>query len=52
MKENCFLVSLKKIVDEVIEGKWGSGNERINRLRKAGCDPKIVQKEVNKQFLR
>lgn len=43
--------SQKKTVDqiahEVIEGKWGSGQERISRLKAAGHDYKAVQKRVN-----
>ena len=37
-----------KIAKEVIAGKWGSGNERKNRLRAAGYDYAAVQAEVNK----
>lgn len=32
---------------EVIDGKWGNGQERINRLRAAGYDPTAVQRIVN-----
>ncbi len=46
----CQGKTLKTIVDEVIEGKWGSGDARVNKLKKAGCDPRKVQNEVNKQF--
>ena len=35
------------IAQEVINGKWGNGNDRINRLKKAGYDPASVQKRVN-----
>ena len=46
----CQGKTLKTIVDEVIEGKWGYGDDRVNKLKKAGCDPRKVQNEVNKQF--
>ena len=31
---------------EVIQGKWGNGDDRINRLRAAGYNPDIIQKIV------
>ena len=41
----------KKTIDElayeVIEGKWGSGDERKKRLEEAGYDYDAVQKRVN-----
>lgn len=41
----------KKTVDElakeVIDGKWGNGQDRVNRLTKAGYDAKAVQAKVN-----
>ena len=46
----CQGKTLKTIVDEVIEGKWGYGDDRVNKIKKAGCDPRKVQNEVNKQF--
>ncbi len=35
------------IAQEVINGKWGNGHDRINRLKTAGYDPTSVQKRVN-----
>lgn len=35
------------IAKEVIAGEWGNGDDRTNRLKKAGYDPAAVQKEVN-----
>lgn len=35
------------IVGEVIAGKWGSGNDRRQRLTKAGYDYDKIQAEVN-----
>ena len=44
-------VSERKTVDElakeVIQGKWGTGTDRKNRLTKAGYDYDAVQKRVN-----
>jgi len=39
--------SIKAIANEVIAGKWGSGNDRKNRLKKAGYDADAVQAKVN-----
>lgn len=36
-----------KAVDDVINGKYGSGEERKEALRKAGFDPNEIQKMVN-----
>lgn len=43
--------SAKKTIDElakeVIKGLWGNGQERKDRLKKAGYDPVAIQKRVN-----
>lgn len=39
--------SIDEIAKEVIQGKWGTGADRKNRLTKAGYDYKTVQKRVN-----
>ena len=39
--------SIDEIAREVIQGKWGNGSERTNRLINAGYDYKAVQKKVN-----
>lgn len=39
--------SIDDIAYEVILGKWGNGQERIDKLSKAGYDYKAVQKRVN-----
>lgn len=48
------LQSVKKTVDElaaeVINGKWGNGAERKNRLTSAGYDYYAVQKRVNEML--
>ena len=45
------VVSSKKSVDtiayEVIQGKWGNGDDRKNKLTAAGYDYNGVQKRVN-----
>ena len=35
------------IAYEVIDGKWGNGQDRINRLRGAGYDAAAIQQLVN-----
>ena len=42
--------STATIVNEVLAGKWGNGQDRFNRLKKAGYDPNVIQREVNKRF--
>ena len=39
--------SVATLADEVIDGKWGTGQDRKNRLTKAGYDYNAVQKAVN-----
>lgn len=36
------------LAKEVLQGKWGNGQDRITRLKNAGHDPNKVQSEVNK----
>ena len=35
------------IAAEVIAGKWGNGQDRVNRLKKAGYNPTSIQAKVN-----
>ena len=42
--------SVEQLAKEVWAGKWGSGQDRVNRLRAAGYDPTAVQKMVNKMY--
>ena len=48
------VVEVKKSVDEiaqeVIDGKWGNGAERVSRLKSAGYDPVTIQKKVNEML--
>ena len=39
--------SLEEVAREVIQGKWGNGSDRAQRLAAAGYDPKAVQNKVN-----
>ena len=40
--------SISQLAREVLEGKWGNGTERKEKLTKAGYDYNLVQNEVNK----
>lgn len=40
--------SVQQIAKEVIDGKWGDGEERIRRLDRAGYDYNTVQAMVNR----
>ena len=39
--------SVDELAREVLDGKWGNGYERKNRLQNAGYDYSAVQKKVN-----
>lgn len=40
--------NINEVAKEVINGKWGNGSDRTNRLAAAGYDAKAVQNEVNR----
>lgn len=42
--------AIQDIANEVIQGGWGNGEERITRLKNAGYDASAVQAEVNRQL--
>ena len=42
--------SIDEIAREVIQGKWGNGAERKQKLTAAGYDYNAVQKRVNELF--
>ena len=42
--------SVAEIAQEVIDGKWGNGDERVQKLKAAGYDPDAVQKKVNEML--
>ena len=39
--------SVTEVAKEVVNGKWGNGQKRVESLKKAGYDPTEVQKKVN-----
>lgn len=40
--------SVAEVAREVVAGKWGNGQDRINRLKAAGYNPDTIQAEVNR----
>lgn len=38
---------INAVAHEVIAGRWGNGQERVDRLKAAGYDPDKIQKRVN-----
>ena len=44
--------TVTQIAKEVIEGKWGNGEDREKRLKAAGYDYNAVQKKVNEMLAR
>ena len=44
------VLPLNEIVKEVIQGKWGNGEERKNRLENAGYNYDQVQEAVNREL--
>lgn len=48
--KNTKTKKLNEIVDEVIAGKWGNGEDRKKRLNNAGYDYNAVQKLVNEKL--
>lgn len=42
--------TVEQLAKEVWAGEWGSGQDRVNRLRTEGYDPNAVQKMVNKMY--
>ena len=46
-KETPKLKSVEELAKEVIDGKWGNGEERKKRLTEAGYDYSTIQKKVN-----
>lgn len=41
-----------RVVQEVIDGHWGNGDARKNKLRKAGWNPSVIQALVNQKLKR
>ena len=42
--------SIEELVQEVIEGKWGNGEERKNKLIRSGYSYEEIQKKVNEKL--
>lgn len=42
--------SVEELACEVLEGRWGNGQERKDRLRKTGYDYEAVQERVNEKL--
>lgn len=42
--------AVAELVEEVLDGKWGNGEDRANRLTSAGYDYEVVQNAVNKKL--
>lgn len=40
-------LTLRQVAEQVLDGKWGNGDDRTRRLRAAGYDPVKVQAAVN-----
>ena len=40
----------EEIANEVINGKWGNGEERKKRLTEAGCNYDVIQARVNEKL--
>ena len=43
---------IRVIASEVIEGRWGDGDDRMRKLTKAGFNYEVVQREVNRQVVK
>ncbi len=50
VREKTRRKSVDELADEVIEGKWGSGIERKQRLEAAGYDYTAVQQRVDEKL--
>lgn len=49
-KEETILKSEEEIVQEILDRKWGNGEERKNRLEQAGYNYNSIQEKVNKRL--
>lgn len=47
MARRAIFIMYKDVAKEVIDGKWGNGMERIEKLEEAGYDSAKVQNIVN-----
>ena len=49
-KRNNIHPIIRVIATEVIDGRWGDGDDRKRKLTKAGFNYEVVQREVNRQL--
>ena len=49
LKRNNIHPSIRVIAAEVLEGRWGDGQERVDALTQAGFNYDVVQREVSRQ---
>lgn len=49
LKRNNIHPIIRVIAAEVLEGRWGDGQERVDALTQAGFNYDVVQREVNRQ---
>ena len=40
---------IRVVATEVIDGRWGDGDERVKALTQDGFNYEVVQREVNRQ---
>ena len=49
LKRNNIHPIIRVIAAEVLDGRWGDGQERVDALTQAGFNYDVVQREVNRQ---
>ena len=49
LKRNNIHPIIRVIAAEVLEGRWGDGQERVYALTQAGFNYDVVQREVSRQ---
>ena len=49
LKRNKVHPIIRVIATEVLDGRWGDGQERVDALTQAGFNYDVVQREVNRQ---
>ena len=49
LKRNNIHPIIRVIAAEVLVGRWGDGQERVDELTQAGFNYDVVQREVNRQ---
>ena len=49
LRRNRIHPIIREVATEVIDGRWGDGDERVKALTGAGFNYDVVQREVNRQ---